>query len=112
MATGGDSGIADIDADDDSEEEIDEAVVKIRNRGPWIFLPGDSVASSNSPSALLSSSIGFFRDESTKPWVVRLEARQVESAFERLWRRCSEVNRNAKPRIFERKNLFAISNKR
>ena len=76
VATGGDSGIADIDADDaddDSEEEIDEAIVKKRNRGPWIFLPGDSVASSNSPSALLSPSVGFFRDESTKPWVVRLE---------------------------------------
>jgi WD40 repeat protein len=72
VATGGDSGIADIDDDDDSEEDIDEAVVKRRKRGPWRFLPGDIVASSNL-TALPPTLNGFFRDESMKPWVVRLE---------------------------------------
>ena len=72
VATGGDSGIGDID--DSEEEEMGEMVVKKRSRGPWHFLPVDSVASSNTcATSSLPSSNGFFRGESTKPWVVRLE---------------------------------------
>ena len=37
VATGGDSGIGDID--DSEEEEMGEMVVKKRSRGPWHFLP-------------------------------------------------------------------------